>query len=204
MQVTGQVSFVSHHHLMFCCWHNSLCSVLGEGQHRALGANRSKVRSLKLDGKVWTEPLIEVRFCLVNFYRTHTPLVKYLLWWIWNLHVLGIPTQTNNLPSWNASLVCTVYPVWKQVQPFLSPQLFEEFGNKAANDVWGYNIPAAEQIMPDATPSEREAFIKAKYIRGLYRRTHPLASNRDLLEQVRNQQSDLERNQWSLVFNSNV
>lgn len=26
-----------------------------------LGANRSKVRSLKLDSKVWTEPLIQVR-----------------------------------------------------------------------------------------------------------------------------------------------
>ncbi|XP_062392799.1 arf-GAP with Rho-GAP domain, ANK repeat and PH domain-containing protein 1 [Sardina pilchardus] len=90
------------------------------GQHRALGASKSKVRSLKLDSKVWTESLIE---------------------------------------------------------------LFVAHGNKAANDVWGYNIPAAEQILPDTTPSEREAFIKAKYIRGLYRRSHPLASNRDLLEQ---------------------
>ncbi|XP_048092062.1 arf-GAP with Rho-GAP domain, ANK repeat and PH domain-containing protein 1 isoform X1 [Alosa alosa] len=90
------------------------------GQHRALGANKSKVRSLKLDSKVWTESLIE---------------------------------------------------------------LFVAYGNKAANDVWGYNIPAAEQILPNATSSEREAFIKAKYIRGLYRRSHPLTSNRDLLDQ---------------------
>ncbi|KAL2095204.1 hypothetical protein ACEWY4_009923 [Coilia grayii] len=90
------------------------------GQHRALGTSRSKVRSLKLDSKVWTEPLLE---------------------------------------------------------------LFVAYGNKAANDVWGYNIPAAEQILPDATTAEREAFIKDKYIKGLYRRSHPLASNRDLLEQ---------------------
>lgn len=31
------------------------------GQHRALGSNLSKVRSLKMDNKVWTEPLIQVR-----------------------------------------------------------------------------------------------------------------------------------------------
>lgn len=30
------------------------------GAHRSLGSNRSKVRSLKLDNKVWTEPLIQV------------------------------------------------------------------------------------------------------------------------------------------------
>ncbi|XP_023254991.1 arf-GAP with Rho-GAP domain, ANK repeat and PH domain-containing protein 1-like [Seriola lalandi dorsalis] len=31
------------------------------GQHRALGSKLSKVRSLKMDNKVWTEPLIQVR-----------------------------------------------------------------------------------------------------------------------------------------------
>lgn len=31
------------------------------GQHRALGSSLSKVRSLKMDNKVWTEPLIQVR-----------------------------------------------------------------------------------------------------------------------------------------------
>ncbi|XP_057675990.1 arf-GAP with Rho-GAP domain, ANK repeat and PH domain-containing protein 1 isoform X2 [Corythoichthys intestinalis] len=30
------------------------------GQHRALGSTRSKVRSLKMDNKVWTEPLIQL------------------------------------------------------------------------------------------------------------------------------------------------
>lgn len=30
------------------------------GQHRALGSNLSKVRSLKMDNKVWTEPLIQL------------------------------------------------------------------------------------------------------------------------------------------------
>ncbi|XP_028838944.1 arf-GAP with Rho-GAP domain, ANK repeat and PH domain-containing protein 1 isoform X2 [Denticeps clupeoides] len=88
------------------------------GQHRAIGSNRSKVRSLTLDSKVWTEPLI---------------------------------------------------------------QLFEVYGNKAANEVWGYNIPAAEQILQDASPNERAAFIKAKYVKGCYRRSHPLASNKELL-----------------------
>lgn len=67
----------------------------------------------------------------------------------------------------------------------LSCQLFVVYGNKAANDVWGYNIPAAEQILPDAATAEREAFIRDKYVKGIYRRSHPLASNRDLLEQVR-------------------
>lgn len=30
------------------------------GQHRGLGSSLSKVRSLKMDNKVWTEPLIQV------------------------------------------------------------------------------------------------------------------------------------------------
>lgn len=30
------------------------------GQHRSLGSNVSKVRSLKMDNKVWTEPLMQV------------------------------------------------------------------------------------------------------------------------------------------------
>ncbi|XP_072517548.1 arf-GAP with Rho-GAP domain, ANK repeat and PH domain-containing protein 1 isoform X2 [Salminus brasiliensis] len=88
------------------------------GVHRSMGSNRSKVRSLKLDSKVWTEPLIE---------------------------------------------------------------LFVIYGNKAANNVWGHNVPAAEQILPDAGQEEREAFIKAKYCSGLYRKTHPLISNQILL-----------------------
>ncbi|KAJ8347893.1 hypothetical protein SKAU_G00264820 [Synaphobranchus kaupii] len=90
------------------------------GQHRSMGINVSKVRSLKMDSKVWTEPLV---------------------------------------------------------------QLFVLYGNKAANDIWGHNIPAADQILPEAPPSERNAFIKAKYCKGLYRRTHPLASSQKLLDQ---------------------
>lgn len=31
------------------------------GEHRGMGAGISKVRSLKMDRKVWTETLIEVR-----------------------------------------------------------------------------------------------------------------------------------------------
>ncbi|KAJ8276405.1 hypothetical protein COCON_G00081570 [Conger conger] len=90
------------------------------GQHRSLGINVSKVRSLKMDSKVWTEPLI---------------------------------------------------------------QLFVQYGNKMANDIWGHNVPAAEQILPDTSPNERNAFIKAKYCTGLYRRVHPLASSQSLLNQ---------------------
>uniref|UniRef100_UPI0037E7D9A1 arf-GAP with Rho-GAP domain, ANK repeat and PH domain-containing protein 1 isoform X2 n=1 Tax=Semicossyphus pulcher TaxID=241346 RepID=UPI0037E7D9A1 len=36
------------------------------GQHRALGSNLSKVRSLKMDNKVWTEPLIQLFVTLGN------------------------------------------------------------------------------------------------------------------------------------------
>ncbi|XP_036443855.1 arf-GAP with Rho-GAP domain, ANK repeat and PH domain-containing protein 1 isoform X1 [Colossoma macropomum] len=90
------------------------------GVHRSMGSSRSKVRSLKMDSKVWTEPLIE---------------------------------------------------------------LFVIYGNKAANNVWGHNVPAAEQILPDASQEERAEFIKAKYCRGLYRKAHPLISNQTLLNQ---------------------
>lgn len=37
----------------------SLTTMLS-GQHRALGSSVSKVRSLTMDNKVWTEPLIQV------------------------------------------------------------------------------------------------------------------------------------------------
>lgn len=36
------------------------------GAHRSMGSNRSKVRGLKLDNKVWTEPLIQVRFVMLQ------------------------------------------------------------------------------------------------------------------------------------------
>ncbi|XP_058271639.1 arf-GAP with Rho-GAP domain, ANK repeat and PH domain-containing protein 2 isoform X1 [Hemibagrus wyckioides] len=90
------------------------------GVHRMMGANRSKVRSLKLDIKVWTEPLI---------------------------------------------------------------QLFVLYGNKASNNVWGHNVPAVDQILPDADPQQRTAFINAKYCSGLYRKAHPLACSQKLLNQ---------------------
>ncbi|XP_045064145.1 arf-GAP with Rho-GAP domain, ANK repeat and PH domain-containing protein 1 isoform X2 [Coregonus clupeaformis] len=90
------------------------------GQHRSLGIHVSKVRSLKLDSKVWTEPLI---------------------------------------------------------------LLFVHYGNKAANDVWGHNVPGAEQILPDSSVEKRGDFIKAKYTKGRYRCTHPLASSQRLLNQ---------------------
>ncbi|XP_041749167.1 arf-GAP with Rho-GAP domain, ANK repeat and PH domain-containing protein 1-like [Coregonus clupeaformis] len=88
------------------------------GQHRSLGIHVSKVRSLKLDSKVWTEPLI---------------------------------------------------------------LLFVHYGNIAANDVWGHNVPGAEQILPDSSVDQRGDFIRAKYTKGRYRRTHPLASSQRLL-----------------------
>ncbi|XP_067085348.1 arf-GAP with Rho-GAP domain, ANK repeat and PH domain-containing protein 1 isoform X2 [Osmerus mordax] len=88
------------------------------GQHRSLGIGLSKVRSLKLDSKVWTDPLI---------------------------------------------------------------QLFVLHGNQASGDVWGHNVPAAEQILPDCSVQQRSEFIQAKYRRGRYRRLHPLASNQTLL-----------------------
>ncbi|XP_066501445.1 arf-GAP with Rho-GAP domain, ANK repeat and PH domain-containing protein 1 isoform X2 [Hoplias malabaricus] len=88
------------------------------GVHRSMGSNRSKVRSLKMDSKVWTEPLIE---------------------------------------------------------------LFVVYGNKAANNVWGHNVPARDQLLPDCSLDARTQFIHDKYCRGLYRKTHPLISNQTLL-----------------------
>lgn len=44
-----------------------------------MGANRSKVRSLKLDIKVWTEPLIQVRILdrqEVKNTHTHRQLIN--------------------------------------------------------------------------------------------------------------------------------
>lgn len=90
------------------------------GAHRSMGSSRSKVRGLKLDDKVWTEPLI---------------------------------------------------------------QLFVLHGNKAANNVWGHNIPPTEQISPLASPDQRAEFILAKYHKGLYRKAHPLAASQKLLDQ---------------------
>lgn len=60
------------------------------------------------------------------------------------------------------------------------------YGNKAANSVWGHNIPPAEQIGPDVSPGQKAEFILAKYHKGLYRKAHPLAASQKLLDQVRN------------------
>ncbi|XP_073680055.1 arf-GAP with Rho-GAP domain, ANK repeat and PH domain-containing protein 1 [Garra rufa] len=90
------------------------------GAHRSMGSNRSKVRGLKLDNKVWTEPLL---------------------------------------------------------------QLFVLYGNKAASNIWGHNIPPTEQIGPVASPDQRLEFILAKYHKGLYRKAHPLAASQKLLDQ---------------------
>lgn len=38
------------------------------GAHRSMGSNRSKVRGLKLDNKVWTEPLIQVSSLFMLLY----------------------------------------------------------------------------------------------------------------------------------------
>ena len=40
--------------------YQSNCIRLTSGEHRGLGAGVSKVRSLKMDRKVWTEALIQV------------------------------------------------------------------------------------------------------------------------------------------------
>ncbi|CAK6981361.1 arf-GAP with Rho-GAP domain%2C ANK repeat and PH domain-containing protein 1 [Scomber scombrus] len=90
------------------------------GQHRALGSNRSKVRSLKMDSKVWTEPLV---------------------------------------------------------------QLFVAYGNRLANQVWAPVVAPAEQLRPEASDEQRSKFIQDKYIRGLYRRVHPLTSSPPLMDQ---------------------
>ncbi|XP_018517421.1 arf-GAP with Rho-GAP domain, ANK repeat and PH domain-containing protein 1 [Lates calcarifer] len=90
------------------------------GQHRALGSNLSKVRSLRMDNKVWTEPLI---------------------------------------------------------------QLFVTYGNRLANQVWAAAVPAAEQLLPEASDEERSKFIQDKYSRGRYRRVHALASSHSLMDQ---------------------
>lgn len=66
----------------------------------------------------------------------------------------------------------------------LSIQLFVLYGNKAGNNVWGHNVPAVDQILPDAQYEQRAAFINAKYCSGLYRKAHPLTCSQELLNQV--------------------
>ncbi|KAG8008355.1 Arf-GAP with Rho-GAP domain [Nibea albiflora] len=90
------------------------------GQHRALGSKLSKVRSLKMDSKIWTEPLM---------------------------------------------------------------QLFVNYGNRLANQVWAPAVPATEQLRPESSDEERLNFIQDKYSRGRYRRVHALISSHALMEQ---------------------
>ncbi|XP_041111899.1 arf-GAP with Rho-GAP domain, ANK repeat and PH domain-containing protein 1-like [Polyodon spathula] len=90
------------------------------GQHRAMGTAVSKVRSLKMDKSVWTEPLI---------------------------------------------------------------QLFILYGNKSANELWGDQVPSAEQICPESSAEQRRAFIWAKYKQGRYRQLHPLYRSQEQMHQ---------------------
>ncbi|XP_045896923.1 arf-GAP with Rho-GAP domain, ANK repeat and PH domain-containing protein 1 isoform X2 [Micropterus dolomieu] len=90
------------------------------GQHRALGIRLSKVRSLTMDNKIWTEPLI---------------------------------------------------------------QLFVNYGNSLANQVWAPAVPAAERLRPESSDKQRSKFIQDKYSRGRYRRVHALTSSPSQMDQ---------------------
>ncbi len=47
---------------MYCMWaHKYVHIYVITGAHRSLGQNVSKVRSLKLDERVWTDDLIRVQ-----------------------------------------------------------------------------------------------------------------------------------------------
>lgn len=45
--------------ILFC-----VCICADSGEHRGLGPSISKVRSLKMDKKVWTEELVQVYTCI--------------------------------------------------------------------------------------------------------------------------------------------
>lgn len=76
----------------------------------------------------------------------------------------------------------TGYP-WL-LTPFIVSQLFVTYGNRLANQVWAAAVPAAEQLLPEASDEERSKFIQDKYSRGRYRRVHALASSHSLMDQV--------------------
>ncbi|KAK1167500.1 arf-GAP with Rho-GAP domain, ANK repeat and PH domain-containing protein 1 isoform X1 [Acipenser oxyrinchus oxyrinchus] len=69
--------------------------------------------------------------------------------------------------------------VWKE--PLI--QLFILFGNKSANELWGDQVPPAEQICPESSAEQRRAFVWAKYKQGRYRQLHPLYRSQEQLHQ---------------------
>ncbi|NXD92215.1 ARAP1 protein, partial [Chaetorhynchus papuensis] len=102
----------------------NLCVVICKrcaGEHRGLGPGITKVRSLKMDRKVWTEELIE---------------------------------------------------------------LFQQFGNRMANQFWAANVPPSEAIGPTSGSQERRRFLIAKYREGKYRHYHPLFGNQEELDRA--------------------
>lgn len=70
------------------------------GAHRSMSSNRSKVRGLKLDNKVWTEPLIQVSFVMPqqqNVSSCQHVLFSTYFTVLWKVVFLPIPPCRNPL-----------------------------------------------------------------------------------------------------------
>lgn len=75
--------------------YQSDCICLIPGEHRGLGAGVSKVRSLKMDRKVWTETLIQVG----------VPRVIHVWGYVSQLLSSSPISLASELWSWGSSLI---------------------------------------------------------------------------------------------------
>ncbi|CAB1348221.1 unnamed protein product [Coregonus sp. 'balchen'] len=161
----------------------NLCVVVCKrcaGEHRGLGPSISKVRSLKMDRKVWTEELIQV------YTHTHTHTHIYTRTHI-HTHThsqrqTDIQTDTQRYTHTQCFGV-PIYPPLPYPSPV--PQVFLLLGNKRLNGFWAANVPLSELLSPTSCSEDRRRFISSKYRQGKYRKYHPLYGNQRELNNVR-------------------
>lgn len=135
------------------------------GAHRSLGQKVSKVRSLKLDERVWTDDLIRVRWILcIQSVCCHS--------YIWELNSCfadAIMSFSFRMMHNNLIMCC---------------QVFLLLGNGKANQFWGANIPPSESLCSSAHSEQRLGHITAKYKDGKYCRYHTSYGQQDTLNSV--------------------
>lgn len=130
------------------------------GEHRGLGPSVSKVRSLKMDRKVWTEELVQVQ-------RR----------WLLVLSTTSFGTVINGI-------MCRQPRNVRKLHTHLPSQVFLSLGNERANSFWAANVPPSEALTPSSSSEERRRFITNKYRQGKYRKYHMLYGNQTELNNV--------------------
>lgn len=119
------------------------------GVHRQLGVHVSKMRSLKLDVKVWTEPLLRMFSCLGNETCNE----------IWEYELRQYERQRRLNEEWNDTE--------EEGEACPSSSQLDSSEDLNSSDINGdqeFSIINFRKPLPTSPAAEKEAFIRMKYV----------------------------------------